>query len=182
MKKLTLLLAGCLLFAPALFAQHNNELKGNFPFNETIHVIQQPAVNGACGTSLSGPVSESIITDTGIWSFDGKGNVSIKDSGIFILVNPPTDASQVVPEAAQCVGTYNVLSKTVVDFHYKCSTDNFNSYFQVHTTGVITKTNILVEAWDNPDGSLPVTPYVYGNTIVGCSYIGENTVVSRTDD
>ncbi len=184
----TLLVVAC--FSTTMFAQdiqsgHNtnpNRLKGDFPFNETIHIVQQPAVNGACGSSLSGPVTSSIITDTGIWSFDGKGHVKMHDSGIFILVNPPTDASQVQPEAAQCAGTYKLLDDTTVDFHYNCSTDNWTSYFVVHTTGKITPHNILVEAWDNPDGSLPVQPYVYGNTIVGCSYIGENTTISRNDN
>lgn len=109
----TLLVVAC--FSTTMFAQdiqsgHNtnpNRLKGDFPFNETIHIVQQPAVNGTCGSSLSGPVTSSIITDTGIWSFDGKGHVKMHDSGIFILVNPPTDASQVQPEAAQCAGTTN---------------------------------------------------------------------------
>ena len=121
MEKLTLLLAGCLLSAPMLFAQHNSDLKGDFPFNETIHVIQQtnPPSGGACGATLTGPVTELIITDQGTWSFDGKGNVTIKDSGILITNNPPSDASQVVPEAAQCVGKYNLLDKSTVDFHYK---------------------------------------------------------------
>jgi len=186
LKKISLLLAGCLIFAPMLFAQHNGDLKGDFPFNETIHVIFQtnPPVGGACGTTLTGPVTEAIITDTGIWSFDGKGHVNIKDSGIFISPNPPTDASQVTPEAATCKGTYNLLDKSTVDFHYNCTTDNFNTSFQVHTTGKITKSNILVEAWDNPDGSLPVTPLVLGtgSTALACTYIGENTTISRTDN
>lgn len=181
MKLSYLLLTGCLISAPMLLAQKNSDLKGNFPFNETIHIVQQAALNGACGNTLSGPVTSSIINDTGIWSFDGQGNVTIKDSGTFILSNPPTDASQVQPEAAICAGTYKLLDKDTVDFHYNCSTDNGASYFVVHTTGKITASNILVEAWNNPDGSLPVTPYVYGSTIVGCSYIAENTVISRND-
>jgi len=188
LKTITLLLAAHLLFAPMVLAQHNNDLKGNFPFNETIHVIFQtnPPVNGACGATLSGPVTEAIITDTGIWSFDGKGNVTINDSGIFINPNPPTDASQVTPEGALCKGTYNVLDKSTVDFHYNCTTDNFATSFQVHTTGRITKSNILVEAWTNPGPppSLPVTPLVLGtgNTALACNYIGENTTISRTDN
>jgi hypothetical protein len=180
MKRLGLLVIGCFMSAPMLFAQ-NYLLNGSFPFNETITIVQQPAVKGACGKTLSGPVSEAVIYDTGIWSFDGKGHVSIKDSGMFITVNPPTDASQVTPEAAKCEGTYEVLNRSTVDFHYDCSTDNGVSYFKVHTTGKITPTNILVEAWDNPDGSLPVIPYVYKGAIVGCSYLGENTVISKTE-
>ena len=139
-------------------------------------------MNGACGTTLSGPVTEALVNDKGTWSFDGKGNVLILDSGMFISVNPPTDASEVAPVATTCKGTYQLLDKNTVDFHYNCSTDNFVSYFQVHTTGKITKSNILVEAWYNADGSLPVTPYVYGGTIVGCSYIGENTTIARNDN
>jgi hypothetical protein len=179
MKTIRVLFIGCLvLTAPLLFAQ-NNILNGNFPFNETITIVQQPAVNGACGTTLSGPVTSAFINDTGIWSFDGKGKVSITDSGLYITSNPPTDASQVVPEHASCSGTYSVSKDlSTVDFHYNCSTDGGISYFQVHTTGRITLTNILVEAWLNPDGSLPVIPYVYRGVIAGCSYLAEDTVVS----
>ena len=188
MKKCTLLLVVCLMFAPMVLAQHLNDLKGDFPFNETIHVIFQSnaPVNGTCGATLTGPVTESVITDTGIWSFDGKGHVSIKDSGIFINPNPPTDAGQVTPEEALCTGTYNLLDKTTVDFHYNCSTDNFGTSSKVHTTGKITKSNILVEAWTlpGPPASLPVTPLVLGtgNTALACTYIGENTTISRTDN
>lgn len=179
MSRLSGLLAVCLMLVPYSLSQNkNNKLKGDFPFNESITVVQQPASNGACPSVLTGPVSEAFVNDHGIWSFDGKGNVDIKDSGQFIAVNPPTDGSQVTPVNSHCVGTYNVLDDSTVDFHYNCSTDNFVSYFQVHTTGTFTKTNILVEAWNNPDGSLQVTPYVYGNTIVGCSYVLENTTVT----
>lgn len=174
----------CFAIPAVVFAQgnRNEALHGDFPFNETIHIIQQAAVNGTCGKTLSGPVTSSIINDTGIWSFDGRGHVSIKDSGTFILVNPPTDASQVVPEAASCAGSYSVGNDNTVDLHYNCSTDGGNSYFMVHTKGIFTKTVLLVEAWDNPDGSLPVTPYIVGNTIVGCSYVAENTVAALTPD
>lgn len=102
------------------------------------------------------------------------------DSGMFITVTPPTDASQVQPAAALCSGTYAMLDESTVDFHYTCSLDHGVSYFQVHTTGKVTNLNILVEAWNNPDGSLPVTPYIYGTTVVGCSYVAENTTISRT--
>ena len=183
MKNLCLLAVACLTCASMASAQKSAyNLKGNFPFNETIHIVEQAAVNGACGTSLTGPVTEAIINDTGTWSFDGNGNMTIHDSGAMITSNPPTDASQVVPEAADCVGTYNFLNANTVDLHYNCSLDHFTSYFVVHTTGKVTKSNILVEAWDNADGSLPVTPYVYGGVTVGCSYVLENTTVSRNDN
>ena len=180
MKKILTLLVLSLSLATSLYAQKGNvsKLKGDFPFNETLHIIQQPAVNGACGSALSGPVSEGIITDTGIWSFDGKGKVHINDSGTFITVNPPTDASQVVPEAAECKGTYSMIDDATVDLHYNCSTDNWNSYFVVHTTGRFTNNTLLVEVWHNADGSLEVTPYVYGNTVVACTYVLENTVAA----
>jgi hypothetical protein len=170
----------CLMSAPAIFAQDNGDLRGSFPFNETIHVVQQAAVNGACGTSLSGPVSSSIINDTGIWTFDGRGHMSVEDHGIEITQNPPTDASQVVGEAALCKGTYQVLDRRTVDLRYQCSLDNYVSYFQVHSIGSITPTNILVTVANNPDGSPAVTPYIYAGVTVGCSYVVENTVVSRT--
>jgi hypothetical protein len=178
MRNLVLTLVVCLLAAPFVFSQNNASLQGDFPFNETLHIVQQPAVNGMCGSSLVGPVSTAIYNDQGIWSFDGKGNVHMTDSGTFITSAMPTDASQVVPSAAECYGTYNLLDSSTVDFHYKCSLDHFVSYFQVHTTGRVTNTSILVEDWVTPDGKLEVTPYVYGNTVVGCSYVLENTTMS----
>ncbi len=178
MQKLVLSLAVCLLSASSAYSQNNAKLKGDFPFNETLHIVQQPAVGGQCGASLVGPVSTAIYNDQGIWSFDGKGNVHMTDSGTFMTVSTPSDASQVVPGAAECFGTYNIVDSGIVDFHYQCSLDHFASYFQVHTTGRFTSTNILVEDWVKPDGSLEVTPYVYGNTVVGCSYVLENTTIS----
>jgi hypothetical protein len=178
MRTFALALATCLLSVPLVFCQNNASLKGDFPFNETLHIVQQPAVNGQCGASLVGPVSTAIYNDQGIWSFDGKGNVHMTDSGTFMTVSTPTDASQVAPGAAQCYGTYNLLDSGTVDFHYKCSLDHFASYFQVHTTGRVTNTAILVEDWVKPDGTLEVTPYVYGTATVGCSYVLENTTIS----
>ena len=185
MKLSPLMLAGTLLFAPFLSAQGtssktytNADVKGSFPFNETIHIVQQPAVNGACGTSLSGPVTTAIINDTGTWTFDGKGNMSIVDQGVEITSNPPTDASQVVGAAAICSGTYNLLPKGILDLHYNCSLDHFVSYFQVHSLGKITPYNILITTVNNPDGTPGVTPYIYGSSVVGCSNVVENTVVS----
>jgi hypothetical protein len=176
------LLGCCLLPASLLLAQEpnflNKELNGTFPFNETIHIIQQDAVGGSCGSSLSGPVSEAIINDQGSWNFDGKGNTTINDHGIEITSNPPTDASQVVAEAANCKGTYNVVDPSTVNLHYKCSTDNWVSYFDVHSVGKITPFNILVEVALNPDGTPGVSPYVYEGVTVGCSNVLENTTVS----
>ena len=61
-----LALVGCIASAPCLFAQNESKLNGSFPFNETIHIVQQPAVGGACGTSLTGTVSTAVYTrDTG---------------------------------------------------------------------------------------------------------------------
>lgn len=172
------------LLAQSASAQHvsDADLKGSFPFNETIHIVQQAAVNGACGTSLSGPVTSSIINDTGTWTFDGKGNMSIVDAGVLIGTNPPTQASQVVGQAAQCYGTYHLLSKDMVDLHYNCSLDKGVSYFKVHSMGRITPFNILVNTVNNADGTPGVTPYIYGSAVVGCAYVAENTVVSLTLD
>jgi hypothetical protein len=178
MSKCNLLLVVCLMSVPFAFGKDNAKLKGDFPFVETLHIVQQPAVDGQCTSPLTGPVSEAIYNDQGIWSFDGKGNVHMKDSGTFITVNSPTDGSQIIAAAAECSGTYNVLSDDIVDFRYKCSLDHFASYFDVHTTGRFTATSILVQDWVKPDGTLEVTPYVYGSTVVGCSYVLENTTIS----
>ncbi|MGA2535127.1 MAG: hypothetical protein ABSF53_03860 [Terracidiphilus sp.] len=177
-KTLRLALVACLMPAPMLLAQ--KELKGSFPFNETIHIVQQAATDGKCGTSLSGAVSSAIINDTGIWTFDGNGHMTIADHGAEITVNPPTDASQVVAEAAECKGSYSWLDKSTLDLHYRCSLDHFVSYFQVHSIGKVTPFNILVEVAANPDGTPGVSPYIYKGETVGCSNVLENTVVSLT--
>jgi hypothetical protein len=185
MNKVCLLVAaGCITMTSFAFAQNRNnkQLKGDFPFNETVHIIQQAAVNGACGKTLQGPVTSSIINDTGIISFDGKGNLTSKDSGIFILSNPPTDSTQVEPAVEACSGTYSVSNDNIVDLHYNCSPDGGASYFKVHTKGRFTRTLLLMEASANPDGSQPVNSYIVGNTVVGCSYLAENTVVSLSTD
>jgi hypothetical protein len=171
----------CLLPGSLLFAQDNrlNQiLQGSFPFNETIHIVQQAAVDGKCGTSLSGPVTESIINDQGMLTFDGKGGIKIEDKGEEITLNPPTDGSQVVGEAALCKGTYNLLDRHTVDLHYNCSLDHFASYFAVHSTAKLTDFNLLMKTALNSDGTPGVFPYVFNGVTVGCSYVVENTTAS----
>jgi hypothetical protein len=174
----TLLVVACL--ATTMLAQNTNpnRLKGDFPFNETLQIIIGGTQGGSCPNVLTGPVSQSTLTNTGIWSFDGKGNVSIVDQGMLVQI-PSTDASQVTPSNAVCTGTYALLDADTVDFHYNCSTVP-GTYFQVHTTGKITPNNILVAVYHRPDGSLDVAPFYAGNTIVACTYVAENTVISRT--
>jgi hypothetical protein len=183
MRKLTIVALSSLTLSTASLAQSSvNALKGDFPFNETIHIIQQPAINRSCPTSaanLTGSVSSSVLIDTGIFSFDGKGNLNIKDSGMLWPESQPLDPSQIVPVETSCTGTYNFLDATTVDLHYKCSSDNFASYFVVHTTGKVTQSNILVEVPHNSDGSLQVSPFVRGGYIASCAVVGENTVISR---
>jgi len=174
----TLLLIACL--ATTMFAQNTNpnRLKGDFPFNETLQIIIGGTQGGSCPNVLTGPVTQSTLTNTGIWSFDGKGHVNIVDQGMLVQV-PSTDASQVTPSNAVCSGTYNLLDADTVDFHYNCSTVP-GTFFQVHTTGKITQNNILVAVYHKPDGTLDVAPFYAGNTIVACTYVAENTVISRT--
>jgi hypothetical protein len=106
-----------------MFAQNTNpnRLKGDFPFNETLQIIIGGTQGGSCPNVLTGPVTQSTLTNTGIWSFDGKGNVSIVDQGMLVQI-PSTDASQVTPSNAVCTGTYALLDANTVDFHYNCST------------------------------------------------------------
>lgn len=127
---------------------------------------------------MSGPVQASVLENTGIWSFDGAGHVSIVDQGILVQV-PAPDASKITPSNAVCSGTYTLLDANTVDFHYNCSAVP-GTYVKVHTMGKITPHNILVAVYLNPDGSLPVLPFYAGNAIVGCTYVAENTVISRT--
>src|ERR1035437_3296418 len=114
LRKFSLLVLVSFALGSVLVAQNAplSKLKGDFPFNETLHIVEQPAVGGVCGATLSGPVSMVIYNDTGIWSFDGKGNIHMTDSGMFINVVPPTDASQVTPAAATCSGTYAMLDES----------------------------------------------------------------------
>jgi hypothetical protein len=174
----TLLVVACL--ATTMFAQNTNpnRLKGDFPFNEAPQIIIGGTQCGSWPNVLTAPVSQSTLTKTGIWSFDGAGHVSIVDQGMLVQ-DPSTDASQVTPSNAVCTGTYALLDANTVDFHYICSTVP-GAYFQVHTTGKITPNNILVAVYHRADGSLDVAPFYAGNTIVACTYVAENTVISRT--
>ena len=174
----TLLVIACL--STAVFAQNTNpkRLNSNFPFNETLQIVIGSTQNGSCQNVLSGPVTHSTLTNTGIWSFDGAGNVKIVDQGVLMQV-PSTDASQVTPSHAVCTGTYALLDADTVDFRYNCSTVP-GTYFQVHTTGKITPNNILVADYLRPDGTVDISPFYVGNNIVSCVYVAENTVISRT--
>ena len=165
--------------ASAAFAQNNSDrLKGDFPFNENLQFTTGSAQDGTCPHVLTGPVTQSVVTNTGIWSFDGAGNVKIVDQGVLMQV-PSTDASQVTPISGACKGTYQLLDDDTVDFHYNCSTSP-GSHFQVHAIGKITPNNILVAVDHRTDGSLEVTPFFVGSNIEACTYIAENTVIART--
>jgi hypothetical protein len=166
-------------FASAAFAQNNSDrLKGDFPFNENLQFATASAQDGTCPHVLTGPVTQSTATNTGIWSFDGAGNLKIVDQGVLMQV-PSTDASQVTPINGVCKGTYQLLDDDTVDLHYNCSTSP-GSHFQVHTIGKITPNNILVAVNHSIDGSLEVTPFFVGSTIEACVYIAENSVIART--
>jgi len=165
--------------ASAAFAQNNSDrLKGDFPFNETLKFVTGSPQNGTCPHVLTGPVTQSVVTNTGVWSFDGAGNLKIVDQGVLMQV-PSTDASQVTPINGVCKGTYRLLDDDTVDLHYNCSTSP-GSFFQVHTIGKMTPTNILVAVDHRIDGSLEVTPFFVGGNIEACVYIAEDTVITRT--
>ena len=165
--------------ASAAFAQNNSDrLKGDFPFNESLQFATASAQDGTCPHVLTGPVTQSLVTNTGTWSFDGDGHLKIVDQGVLMQV-PSTDASQVTPINAVCKGTYRLLNDDTVDLHYNCSTSP-GSFFQVHTIGKITPDNILVAVQHRIDGSLEVTPFFVGGNIEACVYIAENTVIART--
>ena len=166
--------------ASAAFAQNNSDrLKGDFPFNETLHFVTGSPENGTCPHVLTGAVTQSVVTNTGVWSFDGAGNLKIVDQGVLMQV-PSTDASQVTPSNGVCKGRYRLLDDDTVDLHYDCSTSP-GSFFQVHTVGKITPTNILVAVDHRIDGSLEVTPFVVSGNIEACVYIAEDTVIARTE-
>ena len=109
--------------------------------------------------------------------------MTASDHGVYVTVFPPTDASQVTGAAAKCTGTYSIPDgngDSVVYLHYKCSLDDWTSYFDVHSVGHLTPANLLVETRSNADGTPGVTPYVYLGETVGCSNVLENTTVSLT--
>ena len=165
--------------ASAAFAQNNSDrLKGDFPFNENLQFATASAQDGTCPPLLTGPVTQSLVTNTGTWSFDGDGHLKIVDQGVLMQV-PSTDASQVTPINGVCKGTYRLLNDDTVDLRYNCSTSP-ESFFQVHTIGKITPDNILVAVQHRIDGSLEVTPLFVGGNIEACVYIAENTVIART--
>jgi hypothetical protein len=62
-----------------------------------------------------------VVMNTGVWSFDGAGNVKIVDQGVLMQV-PSADASQVTPSNGVCKGRYQLLDDDTVDLHYDCST------------------------------------------------------------
>ncbi len=172
-----LLVFACI--ASAAFAQNNSDrLKGDFPFNETLQFVTGSPQNGTCPHVLTGPVTQSVVTNTGVWSFDGAGNVKIVDQGVLMQV-PSTDASQVTPSNGVCKGRYRLIDDDTVDLRYNCSTSP-GSFFQVHTIGKITPNNILVAVNHRIDGSLEVTPLFVGGNIEACVYIAEDTVIART--
>jgi hypothetical protein len=149
--------------ASSAFAQNNSDrLKGDFPFNETLQFITGSPQNGTCPHVLTEAVTQSVVTNTGVWSFDGAGNVKIVDQGVLMQV-PSTDASQVTPSNSVCKGRYQLLDDDTVDLHYDCSTSP-GSFFKVHTMGKITPNNILVAVHHRIDGSLEVTPFLSAAT------------------
>ena len=180
MKKTVTVVCLAVSLVAAVSAQNTNpnRLKGDFPFNESLQIVFGSPVNGACPAALSGPVQQYVLQNTGTWSFDGAGNVHIVDQGMLIQV-PATNASQVSPSVSDCTGTYTLLDAETVDFHYNCSNAP-GTYFQVHTTGKITQNNILVANYHRPDGSLDITPFIAGGNVAACTYVSENTVISRT--
>jgi len=165
--------------AGAAFAQNNSDrLKGDFPFNENLQFATGSAQHGTCPHVLTGPVTQSLVTNTGIWSFDGAGNLKIVDQGVLMQV-PSTDASQVTPINGVCKGTYRLLDDDTVDLRYNCSTSP-GSFFRVHTVGKVRPSNILVAVDHRVDGSLEVTPFFVGGNLAACVYIAENSVIART--
>ena len=167
----TLLVFLCI--ACAAFAQNNSDrLKGDFPFNETLQFITGSPQNGTCPHVLTGTVTQSVVTNTGVRSFDGARQRQHRRPGMLMQV-PSTDASQVAPSNGVCKGRYQLLDGDTVDLHYDCSTSP-GSFFKVHTMGKITPNNILVGVHHRIDGSLEVTPFFVGGNIEACVYIAED--------
>ena len=159
----------------------NASLKGTFPFNETIIGVSAPATGGTCPQTLApGTVtSELSITNQGMWTFDGKGNVDINDTGVLITTPGTGEPADVSASAASCGGTYHVNNDNTVDMAYTCGVAGGFVQFVVQAHGVITPTNMLVAIPPGAGGQERVLKEYVGGALAACAVIGENTNLMR---
>jgi hypothetical protein len=161
----------------------NASLKGTFPFNETIIGVTAAApANGApCPQTLAANsvTSELAITNQGMWTFDGAGNVNISDTGVLVTTPGAGEAADVTASAASCGGTYHVNNDNTVDMAYTCGLANGYVQFIVQAHGVITPTNILVAIPPAAGGQERVLSELVGGKLAACAVIGENTNLMR---
>jgi len=177
----------------------NASVKGTYPFNETIIAGVATPVAGVCPAATPGQPYPNVyqqlsLTNQGTWSFDGKGNVKMDDTGVEVLVpGAGTHPVDVMYSEAHCKGTYQVNANSTIDFHYYCSVPqpgNFWVTFDVTAKGIITPHTILVAVPPAPNATARVTPVYFGSneysingaSLVGCSVVGENTTISLTSD
>ena len=159
----------------------NASLKGTFPFNETIIGVSAPATGATCPQTLaSGSVtSELAITNQGMWTFDGNGNVNISDTGVLVTTPGTGEPADVTASAASCGGTYHVNNNNTVDMAYTCGIANGYVQFVVQAHGIITPNNILVAIPPGAGGQERVLSEYVGGNLAACAVIGENTNLMR---
>ncbi len=174
----------------------NNQLKGTFPFNETIiAAIATVPPSGTCPKSVTNGstdlnvVQHFSLTNQGTWSFDGAGNVNMDDTGVQVTWTPYSSKVEVAASSASCKGNYSVNSDASIDFHYYCSLPNPSGSgyvtFDVTAKGFISKNIVQVSVPNSGPNQILVTPVyistlpytITGATPAGCSVVGENTTI-----
>jgi hypothetical protein len=177
-----------MLAAGAASAERNSEsnaaLKGSYPFNETIIGAVSPASPGqtACGQTLTNPVAQQLtLTNQGIWTFDGKGNLEINDTGVLTVTPGTNQYMDVSYSAASCAGTYAV-SGNKVSMKYTCGVAGGVVQFDVIALGLITPSSILVAVPPAAGNTMRIVPEYFAaggaRTLIACTVIGENTHIA----
>ncbi len=166
---------------------NNANLRGVFPFNETIIGAVAPTTAAACPTALSSSAQQLTLTNQGTWAFDGAGHMLAEDTGVLMTAPGQGGAFDVIASAATCPGTYNVQQDGTVQMVYTCSVPagpGATVQFDVQSKGVLTPTNMLVAIPPATGGGTRVLNEYFTvggtRTLIACVVIGENTNVVRT--
>jgi hypothetical protein len=177
------LAAGAVHAGGASQASLNATMKGVFPFNETIIGVTAPATGPTCPQTLAaGSVTSQLqLTNQGEWTFDGKGNLSIVDTGVLVTSPGTGEAADVAASMANCSGTYKVNADHTVDMAYTCGLAGGYVQFIVQSRGLLSPTNMLVAIPPAAGGQTRVLQELVGGNLAACAVIGENTNMMRVN-
>jgi len=159
----------------------NATLKGTYPFNETLIGVTAPATGSTCPQTLApGTVSGTLqVTDQGLWTFDGAGNMEANDTGVLVTTPGTGEPADVSASVASCGGTYHVNANNTVDMAYVCSLAGGYVQFVVQSHGVLTPVNMLVAIPPAAGGLTRVLSEYVGGVLAACAVVGENTNVIK---